>query len=464
MKKPILSMIITALIIIPPGCAPDYLKQVGPSEALFFGGKPYEGAQLFKPYINTKGKDQLLFLMEAGMMLYTAKRYHDSKKVFMKASRLIKTTPISVTKEIGAMYSNDRLTNYRGQDFERVLVHMYLGLNFLMLNEPYEARVEFKAVTNELARIKTETGKDYKQNVMAKYLNAIAHEMTGDIDKSEDDWEFALIEYKQIARLRPGFNLAARDIQRMTQKLRMGKNARNYEPGELIIVFEAGQTAIKQSRGKLLDGEFGAEVSGVIIGASFGGAMTAASVLAALSMAENPIPKFVRRSNQIAALNIRAGNQFLGRTIMLEDVENTAIRNLEDDYNRLRKRVAAGLATKIVTAVVAAVAAEIAADAAAKALEDQGGYAAIFGSIAKVASKGVGPAVALATFSQIKPDLRCWHSLPANLQLQRFFLQPGKHVLTVDFLDRYGRVVRTEKDEATITAGKKSFKIFRSLY
>ncbi|HOD15729.1 MAG TPA: hypothetical protein PLA65_08795 [Spirochaetota bacterium] len=465
MKKNALSAIVAASLILPAGCAPDYLRQVGPSEAYYFGGKPVEAARLFLPYINAGGKDRLLFLMEAGLMLFTAENYRKSADVLMSASRLLDKIPISATGEIGAMYTDDRLTNYRGQDFERVLVHMYLGLDFLMLDRPYDARVEFKAVTNELERIRKETGRIYKQNIMAKYLNAIAHEMVGDMDKSEEDWEFALIEFKQINMLRPGMPMVYRDMQRLAEKLRRGKNAKPaYSPGELIVVFEAGQTAVKQSRGRMLDGEFGAEVTATIAAASFGGGLTAASVLAGLSMAENPIPKFVRRSNRIAGLNIRANNQYLGRTIMLEDIENTAVRNLDDDYSRLRKRVAAGLATKVITTVTMSIAAQVAAEAGARALESQGGWAGLFGSLGRVAAQGVGPAVALATFSQIRPDLRCWRSLPANLQFQRFFLQPGNYVLTLEFVDRYGRVVRVEKDQVKIAAGKRSFKNFRTLY
>lgn len=465
MKKRALSAVLFAALVLPAGCAPDYLRQVGPSEALYFGGRPVEGARLFLPYINAGGKDRLLFLMEAGLMLFTAEEYRKSADVLMSASRLLDKIPISATKEVGAMYSNDRLTNYRGQDFERVLVHMYLGLDFLMLDRPYDARVEFKAVTNELERIRKETGRDYKQNVMAKYLNAIAHEMVGDMDKSEEDWEFALIEFKQINMLRPGLPMVYRDMQRVADKLRRGRNGQAaYQPGELIVVFEAGQTAVKQSRGKMLQGEFGAEVTATIAAASFGGGFTAASVLAGLSMAENPIPKFVKRSNRIAGLNIKANGMNLGRTVMLEDIENTAVRNLEDDYARLRKRVAAGLATKVVTTVAASIAAQIAAEAGARALENQGGWAGLFGSLGRVAAQGVGPAVALATFSQIRPDLRCWHSLPANLQFQRFYLQPGTYVLTLEFVDAYGRVVRVEKDRVAIAAGKRSFRNFRTLY
>ena len=464
MKKLVTCMTI-AITIVAASCAPDYLRQVGPSEDLCYSGRPTQGARLFLPYINSGGKDQLLFLMEAGLMLFTAGKYRDSAQVLLGASQLLDKIPISVTKEIGAMYSNDKVTNYRGYDFERVLVHMYLGIDYLIINQPQDARVEFKAVGNELQRIKAETGKDYKQNLMAKYLSGIAHEMTGDMDKSEDDWEYALVEYKQVNQLRPGFNMVYQDIARVAGKLQRGKNAPlGYQPGELIVVFEAGQCAVKQSRGKLLEGDFGAEISATLAAATFGGGFTAASVMAALQMAENPIPKFVKRSNRVAGMNIRANGVYLGRTIVMEDIENTAVRNLEDDYGRLRQRVAAGLATKIVTTVAAAIAAEIAAEAAARALEQQGGYAAIFGTLGRIAAKGVGPAIALATFSQIGPDLRHWHSLPATLQFQRFALAPGKYNLMLEFVDAGGRVLRTERDRVTIAAGKRSFKSWRTLY
>ena len=104
MKKNALSAIVAASLILPAGCAPDYLRQVGPSEAYYFGGKPVEGARLFLPYINAGGKDRLLFLMEAGLMLFTAENYRKSADVLMSASRLLDKIPISARGDRGDVH------------------------------------------------------------------------------------------------------------------------------------------------------------------------------------------------------------------------------------------------------------------------------------------------------------------------------------------------------------------------
>ena len=104
-------------------------------EKLFYEGKFQDAARKLLPDVNNSGKDQLLFMMECGMMLHAAGDYKTSNKVLLPAAKLANLIPTSVTKQISAFLTNDASTNYKGEDFERVLVHMYLGLNFLMLKD-----------------------------------------------------------------------------------------------------------------------------------------------------------------------------------------------------------------------------------------------------------------------------------------------------------------------------------------
>jgi hypothetical protein len=182
--------------------------------------------------------------------------------------------------------------------------------------------------------------------------------------------------------------------------------------------------------------------------------VTLVGVLGALRIAENPIPKFKKRDNRIKFLRVNVNGRYAGQTYLLEDIENTAVKNLEDDYNRLYMKTAAGIAVKVVTSIAAGVAAK----KLAERNKNLGAWSGLIGA-------ATGALVGGTLISQIKPDLRCWHTLPANFQLGRIFLPPGKYNITIDFIDALGRVERSKESlSVEIKAGEKTFFNYRTLY
>ncbi len=463
-STPLLVLIVLLTAI---GCASsDYSKKLKKSEEMFYYGKYKEAARTLLPAVNSRSKDQLLYMMECGLMLHAAGDYENSNKVLLKAADIADKITTSISKQTASLLLNERSTNYKGEDFERVLVHMYLGINFLMLEKPEEARVEFKRVNELLREINVRTARDYKQNIMAKYLTAIAFELIADKENDFNDREFAYIEYKQIYQLQPRLALVYRDLQRLAKKLdddedysrwirTFGKKDRiPADAGEIVVIFQAGRSAVKVSRGSLLsDPKMKSNIRVTLNGMSLKQGVTIAGVLVVLNNAENPIPKFKKRSNKIRYLVINVNGRNIDRTYMLENIEDTAVQNLKDDYKRMYSKVAAGIAVKAATA--------IAAGYAAKKLAEQskqlGGFAGIIGT-----AVGVGTGAGLV--SQIKPDLRCWHTLPANLQLGRVFLPEGEYDITIKLIDYNGKVDRTDKKKITVKKGEKAFMNYRTLY
>ncbi len=465
MKIRISNILCIIIVFSYAACTTSYNELIKKTETTFYKGKYKEAAREFLPLINEESNDQLLFMMECGLMLHAAGDFENSNKVLLGAAELADKIATSISKQAAALLLNETKTNYKGEDFERVLIHMYLGINFLMLNKADEARVEFKKVNDLLRDINVSGGKKYKQNIMAKYLTAVAFEIIADMDNDDSDREFAYIEYKQIHKLAPKLALVQRDLQNLSRKLgdredynkwvkkfkkkyRVPKNS-----GELIMFYQAGQGAVKVSRGSILsDKTF---KSSIIIStrASLAAGVTVAGVLLALKSVDNPIPKFKKRSNRINHLIINVNGKNMGRTYMLENIENTAIRNMEDDYNKMVGKVAAGIVVKVVASVVAGIAAKKLAEQSKK-----------LGSVAGLIGTVVGAATGVALASQIKPDLRCWHTLPSNLQVGRIFLKPGKYNILIKFINRKGRVERTQKSEIEIKKGKKTFFNYRTLY
>ena len=170
----------------------------------------------------------------------------------------------------------------------------------------------------------------------------------------------------------------------------------------------------------------------------------------AMNNAENPIPKFEKRSNLASHVQmVIKGRTY--RTQMMENIEDTAVRNMEDDYTMLKLKVAASIVTKAAVSIAAGIAAkEIAKKMGA------GGFSSLIGQVA-----GAGTGAAL--FSTMKPDLRCWHTLPANLQVKRVILEPGTHDMELQYVGRGGQVLLSNNYKITIEKGKKTFFTARSL-
>jgi uncharacterized protein len=441
MKKLIAATASLSLVILIIACAKDYRSVISAPEEKFYRGQEYDAAKMLLPYINKAGKDQLLFMMEAGYLLHMAGKYEDSNKVFLQAAKIAQVVPISVSREVGALLSNQTVTNYRGEDFEKVLVHMYLGINYLMLKNYEDAAVEFKAVNNELNKIKTENGKArYKQNIMAKYLTAIAHELRAGVTGSEDDQEYAEVEYKQILQLKPDLQMARSDLMQV-------QTSKNSNLGELVVIFQAGRTPIKVSRGKLLeDPGMNMAVGTALSTQSLAAGVTVGAIMTTIGVAENPIPKFKIRTNKTKCLRVYVLGQ-QATTEMLENIEYTALKNMDDDYGRLRGKVAASIVIKAIVSIAAGIAAE---ETTRKLSKGNTGLSSLVGLM-------VGAGTGTALFATIRPDLRCWHTLPANLQLARMRLAPGKYTATVQYIGYNGAVQNAKQLNFEVKKKEKYF-------
>jgi hypothetical protein len=168
------SLILLAFFFCITACTTDYNKLIKDSETTFYKGQYMEAARKLLPHVNKKDKNQLLFLMECGLMLHAAGEYEKSNTILLGAAKIADTIATSISKQAAALLLNETQTNYKGEDFERVLIHMYIGINFLMLRDADSARVSFKKVNDLLRDINVTTGRSYKQNLMAKYLTAVA--------------------------------------------------------------------------------------------------------------------------------------------------------------------------------------------------------------------------------------------------------------------------------------------------
>jgi hypothetical protein len=374
--------------------------------------------------------------METGLILHTMGEYQKSIKVFEEADYIAETIKTSLSKELLSFFLSDRESNFKGENFERVLIKLYIALNYIMLNDYQRAKQYFKKLDFDLKWMKYTENK-YKQNLFARYIDAIISEHL----KYYND---ARVQYKNIIMLDPENKniLADRYILAVKEndinEMKLYEEGKKYlnaydtnlalteyrkDMGELVIIYQAGKCAVKESRGKILDDQaFHLALRTAIEVAirAEGAAVSTAGVLAMIANAENPIPVYKKREiEKSLPLKIFLNDKYVGETIILNDYSETTIKNFNDNYSEYIAKNVASIATKIVLAAVVA-------NKASAELEKYAGNDFLVKNVGRFLI-GAGTGATVAT--SIAPDLRCWRLLPSNFQVLRIFLAPGEYKL-----------------------------------
>ncbi|MCO5144025.1 MAG: hypothetical protein M9962_13125, partial [Oligoflexia bacterium] len=73
-----------------------------------------------------EGVDQLVYLFDRATVLYTAGKYEQSSKDFIRADKLSEIKDYTALgTEVASIVTNDRIISYKGEEFENVLVSTY---------------------------------------------------------------------------------------------------------------------------------------------------------------------------------------------------------------------------------------------------------------------------------------------------------------------------------------------------
>jgi hypothetical protein len=414
--------------------------------------------------------------MEAGTIFHTQGDYATSNKVFKDAEEIADSIQTSITKEGLAFLLSDNESNFKGESFERVIIKLYMAMNYLGLGDVAAAKRYFKRVDFELKDMKVMDSK-YKQNLFARYMDAL-------ISEQLNAYNDARVSYKNIIEIAPDnkeiladrYVLAVKEKDTRDQaKYAEGKKYitaydKNLQPipyntnlAEVLIVNQAGKTATKESKGKLIDEPVIQEALYKAVDAALRNmdnqGASVATVMAMVSNAENPIPEYKKREELRAVpIDIYANGNKVTNTRIYNDYSETAIANFNENYTTLVTKNIASIATKITLAAVTAYATGKAAERAARKKDDSGG-AAIVGMIFGIAAGAVAGAGVSAT---IKPDLRCWRTLPSNFQIRRIFLEPG--IYDFEFKSDTSRALGGKNfQKVSVDPGKMVFINFRSL-
>jgi len=388
-------------------CA-TYQTQLSDFRGALRDNRPADAAAKIKEKAFKDGDDQVVYLLEYGTAEQIARDYTESNKAFLRAEDLTEVKDYhSVSRIAGSLLLNEGMNQYKGDDFEKVLINGMLAINYLMLGQLDEAQVETRKLNDKLYKYRFEGKKNYQQNPFAFYLSALIWEANRNWDSAYIDFKKAYdlgspMEYLKEDLIRAG--MAARrdeDVAKWRRDFAGIKPADLKNNGEIILIYQQGWGPSKKPH------------------PSF-----------------PRIPKLYPNYSRTVRARVEVENGPMELTQRAVDVSNVAIQQLDEQYAGLIAMRAAGIATKAVVA-----------DQIRQKNQLLGDLAWIASNIADQA------------------DLRQWLSLPASFQIAKLRLKPGKYRVRVVGLDGADRPTEEMMDwtEIKVDARRKSFLNWRSL-
>ena len=139
--------ILLLLCLLASGCQ-TYKSKSKDMGAQWRQGNVAEAAKQFgaKAAKEVNTKDTVVWRLEQAAALRANGQLEESNTAFNVAEEQIdkydEKAKVSVSTEVGAMFSNQANLPYQGRDYDRVMLNAYKALNYLQLHDPEKARTE----------------------------------------------------------------------------------------------------------------------------------------------------------------------------------------------------------------------------------------------------------------------------------------------------------------------------------
>lgn len=364
--------------------------------------------------------DQVLFLLNKGMLLRMARDFEGSNAAFAEAKQQIDAFyGVSVSEQAASFLVNDATRAYVGEEFEQTLIYLYSALNFLELGRPAEARVEALQVDQKLREHAERTPESrYTEDALARYL-------TGKIYEELGEWSDAMIAYRKAYEAygqyrqkygTPVPRFLGPDLIRLARRQGLTQELAKYQrefgpqpPGaangaELIFLLHDGLAPIKR------------ENSATVVNPESG------------RLVRLSLPHYEPRGSEVTHARVTVSEQTVA-TDLAEDITTIAMRDLEAKMPAITARALARAVVK---------------DQTAREVGKRNDLLGLAMNVANVLTE--------------RADTRSWLTLPGRIHLAAVSLEPGTYNVKVELLGAGGAVVATrEYPGVAVRAGKKSY-------
>ena len=395
------------------------------------------------------GGNRLLALSEKGRLEQLQGRYRESSEYYQKAiefsdaleDKALVSVGDALQESLAATYGNDLALDYPVVGFERMMLHQLDAFNRLAIGDLDGFGVNIRhlekcrndtvrLLRRDLDAINAKLGKErmkeltdsdaYKKlmgeadaltsglqrstdNVYALYLMGLYHEIRG-------EFADARMAYSDIEKLRPGFPAVKEGLARM------GGGALPSGEGEVIVFFEEGFIPPKR------DWRF-----------EYGGLFTTVVWDVPYYSTFDCMPY-----EDGGPLLIVEGRRALAKTSPMCDLATLAVKAHDERMRGIIARQISRTAIKAVTRGIFSGMALAGAYCAARGIGDNRGYTQT-ALLAVGVAGSIGMAIMAAATEQA--DLRSWLLLPRQVQIARFPMKAGQHLLMLGSVDKCEKVV-----------------------
>ena len=426
----------TTLALGSSGCA-TYQTKVEEARSHISSRQTARAVEVLAPLAEKEGDDQLVYLLDYAIALQQDGKYQESSKVLNRAERIADILDYtSLSKETASLILSEEMVQYKGDDYEKIMINAVNAINYLMVGDLETALVQVRRLNNKLYLYKTEAKRDYEQNPFAYYLGAVIWEA----DRKYDE---AYIFYKKAYELIPDFPLLQEDLIRGAMKAQRPEEVARWRKlwpqtpispvwsdstmGELVVIYQQGWGPRKRPRPEnhrfpqlvpTRSQTQSAEFQIVRDEVATPTAQAAKLKLPASTLQVSP-----------PTLSVSARRLF--------SVQEVAIKTLESQYAALIAKRVAGIATKAV-------------------VSDQ----------IRQKNELLGQLAWIALSLTDRADLRQWSTLPESFQIARVYLKPGTYTVTGRGLSGSGEATGEDmaSQKVVIAPGRKAFVTWRSFH
>ena len=365
-------------------------------------------------------QEDVLASLNKGMLRRIKGDYQGSNQIFEIAKRQIEELyGVSVSEQAGALIVNDKLRSYSGDRYEQVLLHAYMAMNYLQLDDLDAARVEMMQANVKMQ----EWGEQPEEDPFVRYLSGMIYESLGETDqalvayrqakdsyqstKEKQNLEIPAVLKKDLLRVlaKEGFGDELRVLKKEfnMKQFKSKKAARG--TGELIVVLNSSLAPIRE------EASIVANVTGEVV-----------------DTVKIAVPKYPESKQRYSA-RLTTDQKVSANLELVEDVDALARAALGSDMVVITTRAIARAVIKHKTQE--------------KVEEERGALAGFLATVVNVATE--------------QADTRSWTTLPQTIQLARVKLPKGPNKVSISIHSESGALVDTIQREVNIKSGQSVF-------
>ncbi|MBM2841657.1 MAG: hypothetical protein HW412_2185 [Bacteroidetes bacterium] len=385
-------------------------------------------------------KSTVLYKLDLGALYHYAGETDSSNKYLFAAEKEIEDLYTeSISLKVLSFILNDNVIPYDGEDFEKVLVNVFLALNYAAKGMDEDALVEARKVDLKLKEYSRQyDGKNkYQEDAFIRYIAGVLYENEGEINDAfisyKKSYETYLTYEKEYGTKAPSFLFD--DLVRTAKQLSFDDEAEKFKDlggrlpsndkrmGSVLVVTYTGKGPIKIEQRPT-----------VSIPDSSG----------TLHTFQIALPKFVPRMSISRVYDVAAvsgGDTIVAGTTLAEDINAIAQKALEDRLGLIYLKSGGRALAKFLFA-----------EKTKKDINKD--------DDSKVKNFLASLAIDLVVGATEQADTRTWRTLPAEIQIARLNLSPGQYTVSVISSDD---AYRLKNVDVNVRPGRTSFVIVDDL-